>query len=1582
MKSGIHYFLPLLFTFVTMCVASPYPEFPSSTPYERSEEFGTIQFPSQQSEKQTTTCTMNTDTVGPVKILQENGEAETLLRVDVCPTDGSTLRLEYRSSSSSTEVLPDSDISLQIISSARCQNVTVVLAFDSMVGQTVYTLSAVDTTETSLCSLGMRFIIAGFTVYQQISSVAQRVTPSVYRKRVLSDADPSKTNVILSGDANRMSEDYQQVVGGNPRFYAVRVQYLDGSDSNTRSSLYVASSMSSITMASPTNLFLPVQPNDPSCASVESNPDATLLPSGCHVAFTIQETVGFESDVLLAIKYHEYRAGQVRFVFRWDALADSDPDLRGEPYQNFLTIEVTGSVPPIVLDIEPKGKEFYRAGGESISLVLHNTAGSSQRDIVVGDTVFPEIPGTYRRMSNGLFVADYLTQPGSGSLLTWFLEATLRNGEVRQSPLLEKAQSERFSYITTPFSIDDVSPEFADPGQIVTVTGYFDAIDLSRPAHDVILGNKPLSELGFKPNVSEYEITFILPPREMVGSSYIFPIIVVMNTEKALTEKFSYVPEIPLAVEIEVYGASYVNETEVYTLGNCDISDYHASLPSGISYPDDFQWVVFQQFDLNRENLLTAFPDIPARNSTMRLFPKVFGGRTGSFVAFVSCSVHGEQLNTTVSLLKTTAPIIGLTLSRQQARSVSLPDVPVRFSSLVVPPPSICYSGTFEIIYEWTFDEKTYEFSYLNNSISIESGPTPTRFGREFIIPQTHLDYGNHSISVLAYMKDTPSIRGTSITSFEIIPPDMIPIIGYGSSMIVQSAVQDMQISGERSYNPDGVRTGETSVDSFKWNCSVSVFGDPFAESYPCGSTFLPPEVNLSISVPSIQIQSFRDTLQSSGRAGGFSLRYSLQVGTSTSLSDPSYLNIDIHPYNIPIASLTDVDVYDNKGNSLDWLNVRAFEDIVISPKGDDVSWDFQIIAPPSSVNIFNDSRNFMHVPGYYDPSTSNPWQRKPLGIRAGALRTAQEYEIAILIKSNDETALQGETRIIIRTQDSPRLILPVLPVVKGDTNTVFTASAKVNLDFDEFLYYFFLVDEGREHYCLDGCSGRTTIQFRIIESGTFALLVRLRDIQGTSLLDESFFSESIFVSAVETADEVNFLQVRMLLNEVRRTGDHGTFQLLASTTAKRASGQDDIDAETLSLAVDTMHQVVSNAAPSTMEAKSYIATAVHFAKIDDPIFATEETIYTLFSWVDKAITQVPLTQSLDLETELRSFYNCSAKLVLGVFLGSSSAIRLARFGEGSGLDSRSLLVDMYLLLRKHFAIAISRNAECGAIRHVNTVVDDGIIAADVAELMYSVRRKAQLLPRHTYDFIDGYQSSASPLFAAFTIGVLCSPEQGIGIKGDLSEFRWCDDLLLGLDFSTVGGEYYINPNQKRLFMLLETPDYVSLTGLAGDGIETDTEFLVSTSIATLSSTGLQTIAYPEIRNCLSISTKMKRLGLTANKGCLSADAFRVEELGRLFTPRTTESHLKRDFSVAEADLSHDGSSDVSISSSTTGVYGAVGRDCPVNLRKPIIEIPENDIEFAYLVFGGVVVSVVGVTVTWVSSSGSYVGFVGAAAAV
>lgn len=353
---------------------------------------------------------------------------------------------------------------------------------------------------------------------------------------------------------------------------------------------------------------------------------------------------------------------------------------------------------------------------------------------------------------------------------------------------------------------------------------------------------------------------------------------------------------------------------------------------------------------------------------------------------------------------------------------------------------------------------------------------------------------------------------------------------------------------------------------------------------------------------------------------------------------------------------------------------VEYFDDVVVVPlTSEAVSWSYRMVDPPGLSKFLDNSANFVPYSGYWNVESLAP--RLPLGLRAFSLSPNTRYAIEVHAFSASGKTSDAFSVVEFTTIEQPRLLLDPMPVVVGDTHTLFSASAQTNLPYSNFLFSFTYVDEdGVESSCLD-CSGGNDALFRVAAPGTFTVRVRLFDARGQMLLHMADNEERLTVRLAgpgpgstndlslapivrdHTGSSSVVTQYTTAFDNAFVAGDHAEYEYLTSVLVRGLrvewpSGHPGsllTEIETVSSlvgnAATTLLAIVENTAPTTILCKSYLRMAAEMACLDSSLL-TDTTLYTLLRVVDGAVSATPPNEPFDVVDELSLFYNCSSTLV------------------------------------------------------------------------------------------------------------------------------------------------------------------------------------------------------------------------------------------------------------------------------------------------------------------------------------------------
>lgn len=1383
--------------------------------------------------RQLASCVMSTD-LGPVrKLLQVNGTVEDTVMFSACPTSPSSdpiPQFEFTYSSSSRQVLPgpsDSSnsvapVDFSIVQALPCTNVSVFLTFDALVGITIFSLIALGpVSRDRLCSVSIEYVIVGISVYDTVSSsstsnnLEERTgrlrnieLPAWQRVPILSDASDDTIYILRSGVENPTTLNYVDSVEPRTREFSFRAQFPDGSDSFTKPASLVSQILQSLMTKADVDATSPVPFDEALCVLVRFNlSDIFGRESTCGIAIAVSQGV----LPTFGVRFVPYKDGASNFLLKWPSLTAGDEILEDEVFETVVLFQVSGDPPPIVESIAIPNI-LYRAGGQRITAVFDNSEGSRSRVLRIGETDFLEISGSYRRLENGLFESAFESAPGNGTGIPYTFRMEYDNGKVAFSRVVNDSVPNRLSYTTILLNIGSINPPWGEESERVVLRGFFDLFDPSRPGHDLYIGERSGAELGIEPIIDHSlgTVTFNMPPRGVAGTAYMYSMRIVIDLEVTNAVSFSYIPE-KLTAEIDVLGGSWVVASSKVLVGVCEHTQYSLRLPSGSMEPTFVVWRLQKGLQSQVEpNLFTMFPDISIRNISVLVPHIVFADMIGSFVIEVECEVYGRLLNASVVIQTTGVPVIGVDLPPILSRTIGLPNLPTRVNAIVTIPYDDCYSSDSSIVYEWTYGNVTRSFSSDDSSTDVdENDIRPGRLGRELVIPQSKLRYGVFPVSLLVYVRENSIISGNATTTLTVNQADPVAVVGSGALRIYHGVGSDLFMRADRSYLPDALFMPDVTIEWYFWSCEVSLGVGNRSYLLNCPSSFLPrPDVS-NFKVSSSSLLRTREQLLPGDEDSSFRITYSLRVGTSLTTSPTTTQNIDILPTLKNVPSIFQIDLLSGRGTPINWRRVRFYDELVIYPRGTHVSWTFSIITPSIDVGLFQLSPNLLDYDGYYNPVNDSP-QSYPLGVKAYTLRPAQTYQIGITVHADNGTDVRGLTVVELKTVDRPRLILPPLVIVKGNFSTIFSASAQVNLDSNSrFLFFFFLVRTDGQEICVDGCSGRSVVQFRALEVGNFRLLAKLRDLEGTSMLDEQFFASNITVFPYLNETSAFFLSDRELfgtlgswLRDAYRFGDHGAVEQISSALARMAQSirKDELPEDTTStlmLSLSFMHNVVLNSVPNALTARSYIHTLNQFARLDPHMLPDVESLVLLVETIDETLSRVPIFEALDVLQDLLLFYNLTARHALQPFSGAYFSSRLAftRIAHATSfpkstfnqsidsfasvpLNERAFLVDFFTMLQKHLSLVLSRDAVCGATQTVDTLVPDGIRPVSVTEGNDSLLANEY----NALGLISSFEQHEIPLWSTFSLGVVCNPFEVNRVVGHKSWFSWCNEFTVTQD--------------------------------------------------------------------------------------------------------------------------------------------------------------------------------------------------------
>lgn len=1495
------------------------------------------------------------------KVLMINGTAEDSFFAVFRPEEKKKLK-DYRIShrSSDPSILSSStDVELQFIENSRSVNISATFDFDRFPGMVNYTIEFRRGLDNSLYDyLQVEFLAAGLAIFAR---------------------DRSGGRVLLTGGERQLRiEDYTQILLQQRYEFGAFVQFLNGSNSDSFSSLSKANSfgIDDLTIS-----FLRYRGQinwDQDVCNVGGgiwDGSSMGLPNGCGMAFSMGHTNGSRYDGLhFGLDFQKYRSGRLEILFTWEPFTQAT-DFEDELFMTFLKISVGGNPPPVVHLISPNVL-FDQRGGQQLHVEMFNSQAARLHSFLVegANNPFQVKEGSYKVHDGPIDFYEtvtFITTPGIGQNLTWSINATQMTSGREQAITFQDATDPKylFSYLSGTLQLDYLTRTVVSEqgGELVDAVGSFPGFNPAK-GDGILFGNLQIDQ-SYITSYSKDRIRFAVPPMSQVGKSYSYDVQVEISQSVSNGVLLTY-SSAAAQVKFEAFGSSYDDSSDSHIVGTCGTSTFIALLEGWHPHNFTYSWRILNG---QSENVLPGSnpTNFEIRNETLRVSHKLFTSFTDEYRIIVDLTNEFIKASYTAKVKKVNQSVIGVSLFAPKCRTLAYPEVNLRvIANLEMPP---CYQNATKLMYEWTYERsmaepdsaeenitriiltsdlkatvrnsdlvsEQYLFSYQNNTGTVLNRITPTRLGRELVIPQRDLRGGQNKVTLKVYAENNSAISGTAqrITTIEKSP--LIALIGSGESVrsISKSLPYSMSASGSMDPDVDFVASKEDL--KYKWSCFYYFQNNSLApNSTVCDQDLLPKnsETAKEFTVDALNISNLGS--DPTVKDLPLNIVYTMEVSKDTRAASVQQHLLVNDADMLQVTPFSGIKLQNAHGDLVDLNGVRSWEPLVIKPlknANSDVSWKFQLLSPEVERNTFLRSSNKLITGnGYYKPSilsgSQQQFQQLPLGIKAGELRQHEKYNFSITFQ--EQGRLENEVFLNIRTKETPALVFPALLNSEGGTNTTFHGFASTTFDSKEgYLYYFYLVDRssGRE-YCVDGCTGSHRVSFSIARPGNYTFQARLIDASGMTLLAEKNNSRTIIIqSNDDPLQNIERDQAEMELAFLR--GDDGMYtqrafyltESLAEEDAKTrpVASNDENVTQYVNNWIDRTSAILKNSAPNTQSARSYISLAAAYAKLKR--VENEETLYQLISLVSDSIGRTPDDESLDtrrdkmfsskmLETsmtsELMRFYNFTITHAISKLSTGASRSRL-RPPDGS---VNNLLLDLVDLLMRQVTVVVSKDQVCGYEQSLNLNVPDGEPDSSLVQ-----------------------EGSTPPLgVSQLKVAVKCNSDQGMNLQGMSSNFSWCPEVY---DVTAV--------SERKLFTLGETFDYVYLSGIQGEN-RTESTRLVHINVTTLGSGNRLVSALPESEVIpLAEDNKCYRVEMQMDESvqpqqaeeCSSIDAYTLyptKTFGTQYSmPYENEAYMRRTAGI-NSSASPDESS-VSATTNHLGLYGASSTDCTPN---QVITIP------------------------------------------
>ncbi|PXF46741.1 hypothetical protein BWQ96_03432 [Gracilariopsis chorda] len=1367
------------------------------------------------------------------EVLMTNGTADDSFVISFVMERASNFSgYQFRFLSNNTEILdPETDISTSQTVTESYANLTSVVDFRRFPGLVQLTVEARRMDGSLFDSLQLHFLAAGMVLYM------------------------GETRRIVTGLGTSFVIDDYALIDAQPlRDLRVFVQYLNGSDSNEfpTTSLSSPSDFSLEDIRVRLSKFEGQLLWDPAaCSAVGGswNGSAMSLAPGCGMGFSMGILNNSSYDgAHFAFKFEKNRAGDFLVLFSWDKFTLRS-DFDDELFATYVHVVISGQPPCVIRRIEP-GNPYSRDGGEELYIEVTNSADVNITSFNVNDVPFPIIAGSHQiiRSEDDFYeTAKFLTKAGTGKRLPWTISATRTtgNGSDHERVTFIDDTGFLFSYDDQQLVILSIFPErVPETGDVeVILYGNFSVFSPTAENHNVVVGSHKISTASLV-SVTPTEIRFIAPPRVLVGLAWKYGVLLQIGSSFS-NRVHLYYYGVTMQLTGRVYGASQDSGSGMYSLNSCGITTFVVSVAERNEEDILFEWIIV---DSNGQST-------PFRNSsllvidrnTLKLANSMLPGYDTGFSIIVTATQGDQVANFTFPVKKSRGFVIGVTLVEPESRAISRPAVDLRIISKVDIP--TCSSGRTEsLLYEWLYEDKhetirqaktegmlnpdvfnaslapvfnRYLFSFANDTGTSTTSITPTRLGRELIVPMQFLTYGLHRIR-LTVRSANMTVLGRAATTVRILVAPLIALIGTGEVSREVSDTEDLQMYATGSYDPDiSLNASVSSQDlQYIWSCSFSLYPN-MTQQTSCDQDLLPFKNESNFTVPSSFLRSKR-ALSRTSFGGRVFLEYKLIVrkGSRTGTTVQRISIVDSE--GLRMSRYERIEVTNSRGAAVDLNAVEFWEEIVIRPVASSITqWRFRLEQPIWERATFIAGNNKLITnPGYYTASgSSDPgYQTLPLGILAGKLTPGLKYVFAISFQ--EAGRFTSEAVISMNTVEVPDIYFSPIAHNNGSTSSVFRAHASTSFKTNSsFAYQFYLIslNGNMREYCVDGCTGANTVKFQIPRAGRYVLQCRLIAANGKTLVAVRNNTRQLFVSEQTLSGNItvydNETEQDFLWGDDGAVNQRGFFvsQLLYEQAHQVvALSEDSVDETCLRYVKKWAEKstiILQNERPNTPNTRNYVNLAANYARLT--CVEDEETLYKLLTIVDlslartperELLTMIPYSEARNipntaLEEDLVRFYNFSMTRALSHISTGSSRQRLVPIsGEVS-----NIVLDLSEMWMKHLTASATSGRLCGW----EAVYTSDAVGGESDQTLISA-------------------PAVYPLgLSTIRVAVRCSAEQGKSLSTSSSSFEWCDAV------------YDITQSERKLFTLAETFDYPYLSGIQGNN-RSETTRVVLVDITTL----------------------------------------------------------------------------------------------------------------------------------------------------
>jgi len=1304
-------------------------------------------------------------------LLLNNGAAEDMIEVSVF-AEGSLTESDFnivqKSNNDRTLLADDTDTIISpwvsdSVEGGTLYNFTVTFEFDKCPGNLDYTLEVSKKDGTPYCDIDVKYLIAGLCVY---------------------NVEPSGNVVYMTGRPGEEAPawGYEEVYAALDKTFSVYIVFPDGSTSDAPFDKYDFSTMQFSPLAYHQQVAYDFTPGtcDPGAGEYNYQENYVHLANpACQIGFSQNAGPGGQfAGAHIGINFEPYRAGDLGFKIVWDEFTEGSEF--EQMFETFFFVRITGDPPPAIYKVDPVGP-YSPDGGEEFTVYLYNIDDFQKLEFSVegNSSPFQVKEGSFKEIGNYTYEVTFITSPGVGTNLPWLLKVTLADGTVLEGVDVTDP-SFQFSYYSRPV-IYTITPDTGveTGGTIVEVSGAFNSFNKDSDADGVYFDNMKIDP-SLIISADENLIVFKTPAKP--GQSHQVSLSVVSDGLKSDEATFTYLAA-SLSVTIVVDGASFSEAQSKYLIGTCAETSYTAVAAASGDVAYTYKWTVANAMGVT---LLEATDSVLVVGETALIQGDY------SIEVTVTGTTTGASGTAKIEASKTGDFVLGVSISRPVPRTRAVPDAPLRvFADVRLPS---CYSASSDLLFEWTYGERSLTMSYENETTADTSTFTPTKLGRECLIAPSELIPGQLTpITVKASVVSDPAVFGQATQMIEILRGKLVAVIGGGEHSTAKDVQGSFQMSCANSYDADLIGDADPSAGlSYEWTCKESTSND-FSDPVDCRQEFLPASDVKEFTVAEGTAEMFVE----------YTCTVTKDERSASTTQVVEMVGEQLPPFSVKIvdATLTEVDA-----NAVPYYEGLSF----VPSLDSDTTITYKVIAPLYQRFTLFSGDNLLPPPTYWQPNDVAA-KSLPLGLASMSLEPNTQYEIQCDYSSS-ALGTEGSAIFKFQTTEKPRLVLLPMAKSQGEPFSYFTVQGLSTIESASFIFRFYLVFDDNTELCV-GCDGPSVVSFAISQVGTYKIRAELWDALGKTMIDSRTGDEEIVVALPSTRRQlasVDTAAANGLLTSLFRSGNHNGFQQALYQIARQyqslESESSEEDRALLKDAIVNMASIVSKSVPSTADGETMAKTCGSLLKLGAQYFEDSAQLYALLQCILEVTQLTPATEKLSVTDTAREALSSSIVVALDQASEGTSRRRLVR---QTGQAVNEQLLHVVEVLTRLIADSSARDEYCGFEEYTKSTAGNGL-------------------------GLSGFD---------FAVKIVCNTDASQELLVDGDRFAWCQDAI-----PTDGS--------RTLFSAISMDDIVLLSHVQGENA-TDSVKLMMSSIRKFEN-GLLVDSGAVSTDCYTTSLKMK----------------------------------------------------------------------------------------------------------------------------